>query len=83
MNNIIEVIGEDGLKFEVEVLDIFSVKGYDNKDYILYTRNKEIDNNIEVYISILKKNGNEYQLLNIENEEEWKAVQMAVDEMGS
>ena len=83
MNNVINVIGEDGTDFEVEVLDIFQVKGYDNKDYILYTRNKEINNNIEVYISILQEKDGEYKLLNIEDEKEWETVQRAVDEMGS
>lgn len=83
MDNTIIVTGSDGEKFEVEVLDIFKVQGYDLKDYILYTRNREIDeNHIEVFVSILKQNNDTYYLENIENNEEWEAVQKAMDEMG-
>ena len=82
MNNIINVFDEDGNSFEVEVLDIFSVEGYD-KDYVLYTRNKEIDeNNIEVMVSILTENNGQYSLLNIEDDKEWDTVQKALDEIG-
>lgn len=83
MNNTIVVTGSDGEKFEAEVLDIFKVKGYESKDYILYTRNREVDeNHIEVFVSILEKNGNSYLLHNIEDNHEWEMVQKAMDEMG-
>ena len=35
MNNIITVTTENGKKVKVEVIDIFQVAGYENKDYIL------------------------------------------------
>lgn len=83
MNNTIVVTGNDGEKFEVEVLDIFKVKDYEAKDYILYTRNREIDeNHIEVFVSILEKKDNSYFLQNIEDDHEWEVVQKAMDEMG-
>lgn len=83
MNNFIKVVDEDGKEFEVEVIDIFNVDGYDDKDYILYTRNREIDeNNIEVFVSIIKKDGEHYSLENIEDDTEWETVQKAMDEMG-
>ena len=82
MDNFITVVNEDGVTSQVEVLDIFNVNGYE-KDYILYTKNKEIDdNNIEVFVSILENNGDNYSLLNIEDEKEWEDVQKAMDEMG-
>lgn len=82
MDNFITVVNEDGITSQVEVLDIFNVNGYD-KDYILYTRNKEIDdNNIEVFVSILENNGDSYSLLNIEDDKEWEDVQKAMNEMG-
>lgn len=82
MDNKINVIDEYGNAYEVEVLDIFNVEGYD-KDYILYTNNKEIDNdNIEVFVSILEEKDGNHALLNIEDEEEWANVQMAINEMG-
>lgn len=84
MDNVIKITDEFGKQFDVEVLDIFNVAGYEGKDYILYTRNEEVDaNNIEVYVSILKQDDeNHYSLLNIEDEQEWEVVQKAIDEMG-
>ena len=35
MDNIITVIAENNQQIKIEVLDIFSVVGYENKDYIL------------------------------------------------
>ena len=82
MNNKIKVTNENGIEFEIEVLDIFNVDGYD-KDYIMYTMGEEIDeNNIKVYLSILENNNGEYHLSTIEDDEEWKKVENAIDEMG-
>lgn len=83
MNNMIKVVDATGMEIEVEVLDIFRLTDNQEKEYIMYTQNKEVDeNNIEVFVSILKQDGNNFQLLNIEDEEEWKKVQKAIDEMG-
>ena len=83
MENEIRVVGPDGMESTVEILDIFQVEKYDGKDYVLQTQNKEIDNNnVEVFVSILKEDGENFSLLNIEDEEEWKDVQKALDEMG-
>ncbi len=84
MDNIITVIDENGIEKEVEVLDIFTVNGYEDKEYILYTQNKEVSqDSVEVLVSILNKTGeNSYSLLNIEDEREWESVQKAIDEMG-
>ena len=82
MNNFITVYNQEGNIEEVEVIDIFNVEGYDH-EYILYTKNKEIDeNNVEVYVSILEQKEDEFKLLNIEDETEWETVQKALDEMG-
>ena len=82
MDNKINVFDEHGMAHEVEVLDVFNVDGYDN-DYILFTNNKEIDNdNVEAYVSILKEDNGNYLLLTIEDENEWNRVQLALNEMG-
>lgn len=83
MDNIIELTTADGKTVNVEVLDIFSVKGYEDKEYILYTQNKEIDNeNIKAYVSILNENEDGgYHFSNIEDEQEFLAVQKAIEEM--
>ena len=82
MDNKINVYDEQGNAHEVEVLDIFNVEGYD-KDYILYTNEKEIDDeNIEAYVSILKEDNDNYMLLTIEDDNEWNAVHQAINEEG-
>lgn len=82
MDNIITVIAENNQQIKIEVLDIFSVVGYENKDYILYTQNQEVDNdNIKVYISILENKDGNYSLTAITDDKEWIEVQKAVQEM--
>ena len=82
MDNIITVIAENNEQVKIEVLDIFSVVGYDDKDYILYTQNQEVDNdNIKAYISILENKDGNYSLTAITDDKEWIEVQKAVQEM--
>lgn len=83
-NNMITITDEDNNTYEVEVLDIFSVVGYEGKEYILYTMNTEVDeNNIKAYVSILEQNSeNEYSLVKIEDEKELRAVEEAIKEVG-
>ena len=80
MKEVISVLDDYGNTFEVEVLDIFEVEGYDH-EYILYTRNEDYDDeNIEAFVSILKNDNENYSLVNIEDDEEWATVQRAIDE---
>ena len=80
MNDVINVVDEYGNAFEVEVLDIFEVDGYDH-EYIMYTRNEEVDeDNIETYVSILQSENDNYSLVNIEDDKEWEDVQKAIAE---
>ena len=82
MDNIITVTTENNQQVNIEVLDIFSVVGYDGKDYILYTQNQEIDNdNIKAYISILENKDGNYSLVAITDDKEWTEVQKAIQEM--
>ena len=82
MDNYIKVTGDNGVDYIVEVLDIFNVSNYPDKEYILYTRNNEVDNdNVEAFVSILRQENDNYYLLNIEDEEEWKVVSKAIEEM--
>lgn len=82
MDNIITVTTENNEQVKIEVLDIFSVVGYENKDYILYTQNQEVDNdNIKAYISILENKDGNYSLTAITDDKEWIEVQKAVQEM--
>ena len=83
MDNKITIKDVDGREYVVDVIDIFNVKEYEGKEYIVYTLGREVDkNNLEVYVSILKQNGKDYSLDYIEDEKEWEIVQRAMDEMG-
>jgi len=83
MDNYIKIVDENGNNCMVEVIDIFGVSEYPDKEYILYTRGKDVNNeNIEAFVSILKKDNEEFSLLNIEDDEEWKVVSNAINEMG-
>lgn len=82
MEDIINVMDDNGNLFEVEVLDIFNVEGFD-KDYIMYTRNEDAgDDKIKTYVSILKEENDNYSLINIDDEDEWNLVQKAIQEAG-
>lgn len=82
MDNIITITTVDGKQTKVEVIDIFSVVGYEDKDYILYTQNIEVDkDNIKAYVSILEENNGVYSLKEIEDEKEFEDVQAALKEM--
>lgn len=80
--NKITVTAENGQKFQAEVLDIFKVTGYEDKDYILYSFGEVVDqDNEKVYVSILENiNDSGYNLKEISDVNEWNAVQEAVSE---
>ena len=80
--NLIEVIGENGEKFQAEVIEIFEVEEYPGKEYILYSFGEQVDDeNEKVYVSILNEKEDEYVLSYIEDEEELKVVNAAIDEL--
>lgn len=79
--NKITVTAENGQKFQAEVLDIFKVTGYEDKDYILYSFGEVVDqDNEKVYVSILESINDSYNLKEISDVNEWNAVQEAVSE---
>ena len=79
--NTISVTTESGERFEAEVIDIFGVEGYPDKEYILYSFGEEVDQDHErVYMSILKEGEDGYVLDAITDPQEIKDVQDAVDE---
>lgn len=81
-DNKITLTTPDNKKIEVEVLDIFNVVGYEEKDYIMYTLGEKVDEeNEKVYISILNDKGNNnFELIGISDEKEWTAVEKAIQE---
>ena len=82
MDNKVMICDLDGNTSEVEILDIFTVEGYEGKEYVLYTQNKEVgEDNVEVMVSILKQDGDKTNFEYIEDEAEWEAVQKVLGEM--
>lgn len=81
-NNKITITTKDNQEIEVEVLDIFNVSGYEEKDYIMYTLGEKVDEeNEKVYISILTDKGNNsFELTSITDEQEWQQVEKAIQE---
>ena len=81
VNNKIKVITATNKTLEIEVLDIFNVEGYKDKDYILYSLGEEIDKEDEqAYVSIIKQKKGNYSLVEITDEKEWKIVQKTIEE---
>ena len=79
MDNFIEVVTEDGKKYKAEVIDIFSVDEYPDKDYIIYSFGEKVSEEDEkVYVSIIENKNDEYNLVGISDPTEWKVVQEAI-----
>ncbi len=69
------VTDENNNQVEIEVLDIFKVDSYPEKEYILYTKNETEGEYIKTYVSILQETETSVTLLGIEDEAEFAAVQ--------
>ena len=79
IDNYLDVISEDGRKIKAEVIDIFSVEEYPDKDYIIYSFGEDVHKDAEkVYISIIADAYDEFRLLTIEDPKEWSIVQEAI-----
>ena len=79
-NRIIKITTENGKEVDAEVLDIFGVEGFDH-DYCLYTFGEDKgDDNQKVYVSIIKEKDDGFDFIAITDEEEWQAVQEALNE---
>ena len=80
MDNFINVVTEDGQRFKAEVIDIFNVDAYPDKDYIIYSFGEEVSNDEEkVYVSIIENKNDEYNLVGISDPAEWAIVQEAIN----
>ena len=76
MENELVVSGENGVKYKIKVIDIFTVDEYPDKEYIAYTFEEPIDaEHIKAYISILKETETDFSLLGISNKDEWNIVE--------
>ena len=82
MENELIVSGENGIKYSIKVIDIFTVDEYPEKEYIAYTFDEPNDaENIKAYISILKETETDFSLLGISDKEEWEIVHKSFNEL--
>ena len=82
MENELVVSGENGVKYKIKVIDIFTVDEYPNKEYIAYTFEEPVDaEHIKAYISILKETETDFSLLGISDKNEWDIVQQNFNDL--
>lgn len=82
MENELVVSGENGVKYKIKVIDIFTVDEYEGKEYIAYTFEEPVDaEHIKAYISILKETETDFTLLGISDKTEWDIVQKSFNEL--
>lgn len=80
MNNTIKVYNENNELEEVEVIDFFRLEEFDH-EYVLYTKNEEVGNDVVTYVSIINEiNKDEFQFEEIKDENEQKKVEEKVQE---
>ena len=75
MERELTITTENGEKVTISVIDIFTLDEYPDKEYIAYTKNEVINNEVKVYISILDEHEDSFNLLEIEDSKEWNLVQ--------
>ena len=74
----ITVTDENNQEIKIEVLDIFTVKEYPDKEYILYSKGEIEGENERTYVAIIKESEEEFELNAIEDEKEWAIVQKQI-----
>ena len=72
---VLNIINEEGQEEQIEVLDIFTLDAYPNKEYIHYTKNEQEGDMVKTYVSILQETDTEANLISIDDEAEFNAVQ--------
>ncbi|MDO5438276.1 MAG: DUF1292 domain-containing protein [bacterium] len=75
---VIKTVGENGEEVELKLLDIVSVN--DNDYALLLPADEEADEEAEVVLMRLKKDGEEYLFETIEDDEEFEAVAKILSE---
>lgn len=65
---------EEGTEVEANVVT-FLKDNETGKEYVLYTIDEDVEGDVEVYASVFVEKENEYELLPIESDEEWKLIQ--------
>ena len=78
-DNTLTVTDENNIPVTIEVLDIFKLDQYPEKEYIFYTKNEEEGEYIKTYVSILNEQEETASLDAIEDEAEFNLVQQYIN----
>ena len=79
MNNKIRVTNENNVLEEVEIIDFFQLEEYDH-EYVLYTKNEEVGEDVITYVSIINELGpDEYQFEEITDPIEFQKVEEEIE----
>ncbi len=78
-DNTLTVTDENNIPVTIEVLDIFKLDQYPDKEYIFYTKNEEEGEYLKTYVSILNEQEETASLDAIEDEAEFNLVQQYIN----
>lgn len=79
--NFIDVTTPDGI-VKAEVLDIFSIPEYEDREYILYSLGEEVEHDSEkIYVSRLLEDNGVFTFEDIIDPKEKELIDLAVDEI--
>lgn len=79
MDNIINVYNENNELEEVEVIDFFQLDEFGH-EYVLYTKNEEIGDDVITYVSIINEVADgEYRFEKITDKDEEEAVNQELE----
>ena len=82
MENELIVSGENGVKYAIKVIDIFTVDEYPDKEYIAYTFEEPEDAEyVKAYISILNETDTDFSLLGISDKNEFDIVKNSFNKL--
>ncbi|MCI9083429.1 MAG: TIR domain-containing protein [Lachnospiraceae bacterium] len=77
------IIGENGSLEQVEVVIAFEFKDT-KKEYVVYTKNeKDLEDNVTVYVSNVDRTTGEPKLMGVEDEKEWDRVKDVLRELAT
>lgn len=75
----IKITTDDEKEIELKVITVLK-KPDDSKSFLLYTFDEKAEN-VDIYASIIKEEEGNYILDSIDEKEDWKLIQKAIEEL--
>lgn len=75
----LKIANQDGKEMEIKVITILKTPD-DSKSFLIYTFDDKAEN-VDIYASVIVEEENSYVLDSITNEEDWKMIQKAIQEL--